>query len=180
MIKQFSYLLILIFLISCKENVIKEEPPTVNHQIQSETVPESNNGPVVNITTASSFDPLKELKGKSPKNTKLLINPILTDRLIKLISEEKYQFIKSNWELESPIEFINNVLITSGCQKKDCKMNNFIIVIEYSKDALHVGIKQGVEIKTYSEDGGKSPRIKVWEQSQTENEIPKSVNINNR
>ena len=113
-------------------------------------------------SNSSSLDFLKELDGKYPYQVKLFDNSAFTQRLKKLIGNSRYRFLKKTWAVEVPMEVENNTFVALGCQAHNCASTNFIIVVDFSKNVMYVGIKEEDEIKTYSEDGSYSPKVNEW------------------
>lgn len=112
----------------------------------------------------SNKDDLKYLKhynGKYPSEIKLLSNLSLTKRLKPLL-KEKFTFLKDTWAVETPIEIKDNVFIAWGCQQHNCSNTNFIIVVDFSKNIVYVGIRENENVKTYSEDGTTNKEIIKW------------------
>ncbi|MDI9879620.1 hypothetical protein [Flectobacillus longus] len=104
---------------------------------------------------------LRKLQGKYPFDVKLFNAQSLTNRLKKLLGN-RYQFMVSTWAVEVPIEVKNNLFVASGCEQHNCGATNFIIVYDFTKNNLSVGIREGDKVNTYSEDGSNSPRVLQW------------------
>jgi hypothetical protein len=114
-------------------------------------------------STSNSLDFLKKLNGKYPYEAKLFDNSTFTKRLKKLLGNSRYNFLTETWTVESPMEFVNNVFVASGCQAHICSSTNFIIVVDFSKNVMYAGIREEGEVKTYSEDGSNSLKVSEWE-----------------
>lgn len=104
---------------------------------------------------------LRKLQGKYPFDVKLFNSQSLTTRLKKLLGN-RYQFMVSTWAVEVPIEVKNNLFVANGCEQHNCGATNFIIVYDFTKNNLSVGIREGDKVNTYSEDGSNSPRVLQW------------------
>ena len=115
---------------------------------------DSNLSPDVNF--------LVKFKDKSPHEVNLFDNPIIKNRLIKLIGS-RYSYVKETWGVGEPIKVENNTFIASECQKHNCYRRKYIIVVDLLKNIMYVGIKEDDSIKTYSEDGSNSTYLKEWE-----------------
>ena len=125
--------------------------------------PEQNNAPpTTSNSTSSNLDFLKKLNGKYPHDVTLLDNSALTDRLKKLISNSRFTFLKATWELESPMEFKNNIFMATGAQAHNAGSTNFIIVYDFTTNIMYAGIREEDKVKTYSEDGSNSQKINEW------------------
>lgn len=110
---------------------------------------------------ATGLDYLKNSQGKYPNEINLLDNSNLTFRLKKLL-KNRYIFLKNSWTVETPIEIKNNTFIAWGCQQHNCSNTNFIIVVDFSKNIVYVGIRENENVKTYSEDGTTNKEIIKW------------------
>ena len=104
---------------------------------------------------------LRKLQGKYPFDVKLFNSQSLTTRLKKLLGN-RYQFMISTWAVEVPIEVKNNLFVANGCEQHNCGATNFIIVYDFTKNNLSVGIREEDKVNTYSEDGSNSPRVLQW------------------
>lgn len=104
---------------------------------------------------------LKELNGKYPMEVKLFDNAAFTQRLKKLLGD-RYDFLKTTWAVETPIEFNHNVFKASACQAHNCPATNFIVVYDFGNDVMYAGIKEENVIKTYSENGKNIAEIEQW------------------
>jgi hypothetical protein len=111
--------------------------------------------------TQSSLSYLAKYKGHYPNNVKLLGNNPLTKRL-KALLKSRYDFLIKTWGPETPIEIKSNTFIAWGCQQHNCSNTNFIIVVDFGKNVVYVGVREEEEIKIYSEDGKNNDRITNW------------------
>ncbi|WP_419869636.1 hypothetical protein [Chryseobacterium sp. CT-SW4] len=100
---------------------------------------------------------IKNYKGKTVKASKLLDNPIVKARLIKLIGNDDYVFLKKNWNVEEPISVVGNTAEASGCKVHDCGNTNFILLFDITDNIIQVGIrKNGGKALIISEDPERS------------------------
>ena len=104
---------------------------------------------------------LRKLQGKYPYDVKLFNSQALSTRLKKLLGN-RYQYMIKTWAVEIPIEIKNNLFVASGCEQHNCGATNFIIVYDFAKNNLSVGVREEDKVKTYSEDGSNSPRVLQW------------------
>jgi hypothetical protein len=109
-------------------------------------------------TSKLSF--LKDFNEKYPYDVKLLENPTLKKRLKKMIGS-RYDFLKSIWEVEVPIEIKDGIFFSNAMQAHSGGNPGATIVVDLKTDVLYVGIKENDDIKIYSEDGSKSPQCLV-------------------
>jgi len=113
-------------------------------------------------SNSNNLDFLKKLDGKYPYAVGLFNKSAFTQRLKKLIGNSRYRFLKKTWAVQVPMNVDNNTFVAIGCQAHNCDATNFIIVVDFSKNLMYVGIKEEDEIKTYSEDGSYSPEVNEW------------------
>ncbi|WP_129038413.1 hypothetical protein [Chryseobacterium sp. CH21] len=95
---------------------------------------------------------LKEFDGKYSYEVKLLENSVLKGRLINLLGNEKYNFMKETWGVEGGIIVENSMFNASGCEQHNCDMTNFIIAVDFRKDLLYVGYRVDGEVQLFGED----------------------------
>jgi len=136
-------------LISCGPKKTEEQPQ------QTETKPEQ-------ITGEKNLDFLKKYDGKYADEVHLFEKQIFADRLGKLIGTENFKMIKDDWTTIMPMEFGNNVFSAEGCKPHDCGANNYIIVYDFSEDAMYAGISNNEKAETFSENGKTSPKVEKW------------------
>ncbi|WP_205945162.1 hypothetical protein [Pedobacter psychrodurus] len=104
---------------------------------------------------------MKKFNGAYPKDVKLLKDPILSKR-VKSLLKNRFFFLKNTWAVETPINIKNNNFIAWGCQEHNCSDTNFIIVVDFTKNVVYVGIREEEQVKIYSEDGTKNTEITNW------------------
>lgn len=112
-------------------------------------------------TNQTSLSYLTKYKGQYPNKVNLLGNSPLTTRL-KTLLKSRYDFLIKTWGPETPIEIKNNTFIAWGCQQHNCSNTNFIIVVDFSKNVVYVGVREEENVKVYSEDGSRNIQISKW------------------
>ena len=80
---------------------------------------------------------LKKTAGKYPYEIKLLENAELKSRLQKLMGPD-FAAMKANWYVETPIEIVDNVLKTTGCEQHNCPGNFYYIFVDLKSDSINV------------------------------------------
>lgn len=100
---------------------------------------------------------LKKYNGKYPNDVKLLENPIIKKRLIKLIGKQ-YDYLKEIWEVETPIEIKDGYFYTSAMQTQSGGDPGAVIMADFKKNVLFVGIRKYQNVRVYSEDRSKAPK----------------------
>jgi len=113
------------------------------------------------LVKKSDLKYLLKYKGEYLHNTKLLGNNPLTKRLKTLI-KNRYHYLIKTWAVETPIEINNNMFSAWGCQQHNCSNTNFIIVVDFKKNVLYVGIREEEKITIYSEDGSINTIVSNW------------------
>ncbi|MFI5185655.1 MAG: hypothetical protein ACHQF0_02960 [Chitinophagales bacterium] len=170
---QTSFIPIIIFLlIACnapgKSNdktteTKTEEGKKVKDSVQSNTIKTDTviHEPIkTNVPNELGF--LADLNGQYPYDVKLLDNPILKRRLTKMLGA-KYKFLKSIWNVETPIEINNNLFYAWAMQTHSGGDPGAVIMADLSKNVLYVGIRENARVKIYSEDGSEAPKkLQDW------------------
>ncbi|MCT4318804.1 hypothetical protein [Elizabethkingia anophelis] len=146
---------------------ILKTKPNLNKGMISFSLAKINN-PTSNVKknnpqTNTSLTFLKKYSGKYTYEVKLLNNPILKNRLIRLMGIQKYTFMKNTWRVEGGISVKNNILTAEGCEQHNCDSTNFIIVIDLERDILYVGYKVENDIYKFGEEQNYPLLILNWE-----------------
>ena len=97
---------------------------------------------VKSTTKTSSLSYMKNYNGKYPYEVKLIEKKsVLSTRLQKLLGKEKFDFLESHFDVQSPMVIRNNVLIAHGCMQHNCDGIFFNIFYDFKKDIINVRIK---------------------------------------
>lgn len=106
---------------------------------------------------------LYDFEGKYPNSINLLDNVIIKQRLQKMLGD-KYDFMKSIWEVETPVEIKNGLFYSWGMQAHSGGNPEAILMADIKKNVLYVGLRDGDKVNVYSEDGSTAPpRLLDWE-----------------
>ena len=89
------------------------------------TVAQSNTK--VKSKTSTSLAYLKNYDSKYPGEVKLFSKPQFVNRVKALIGT-RYTLLKNYWNVESPIEIVNDIFIAYACRPHNCDITNFMIV----------------------------------------------------
>ncbi|MCT4001760.1 hypothetical protein HZQ19_07740 [Elizabethkingia anophelis] len=140
--------------------------PNLNKGMISFSLAKINN-PTSNIKknnpqTNTSLKFLKKYNGKYTYEVKLLNNPILKNRLIRLMGIQKYTFMKNTWRVDGGISVKNNILTAEGCEQHNCGDTNFIIVVDLERDQLSVGYREEKNVIMYREGETLPKEIEEW------------------
>lgn len=107
------------------------------------------------ISKSTGLSYMKNYNDKYPYEVKLIEKKsVLRTRLQKLLGKEKFDFLESHFDVQSPMVIRNNVLIAHGCMQHNCDGIFFNIFYDFKKDIINVGIKdeeKEIEILTEKE-----------------------------
>ncbi|WP_316787072.1 hypothetical protein [Pedobacter frigiditerrae] len=104
---------------------------------------------------------LNKSNGKYPSEITLFENKELSKRLKSLL-KDRFFFLKKTWAVETPIEVKNNIFKAWGCKQHFCDRTNFIIVVDFKKNVIYVGIRDNENVKVYSKDGSINIEVNNW------------------
>ena len=139
-------------LLKSEQELNQKEKATTDNQ----TTKQSDN------SSSENLDFLRKFDNKYPYEVKLLDNPILKKRLKKMLGSQ-YDFMKGNWQVETPIEITNGLFYAWGMQSHSGGDPSAVIMADISKNVLYVGIRKDSQEKIYSEDGSNAPRrLQDW------------------
>ena len=141
-----------------KENELLKKEQELNQKSAKTTT--------INTTIADNLDFMKKLKGKYPYEVKLLDNSILKKRLKQMLGS-RFDFMKSIWEVETPIEIENGLFYAWAMQAHSGGDPGAVLMVDFYKNVLYVGIRENEKEKLYSEDGSLAPqRLQDWANEQ--------------
>ncbi len=139
----------------------RKEEDQKQESAENTNIPATEKQPGNNQDT-TELDFLKTLDGKYPIEVKLFDNAAFTERLKKLLGDDRYDFLKEKWAVETPMEFKNEVFVASGCQAHKCGSTNFIVVYDFTGNVMNAGIREEDKVKIYTENNSESPKINEW------------------
>ncbi len=143
-----------------KEQELNQKAVKTAQSNQSATQQQSDN------SVSENLDFLKKFDKKYPFEIKLLDNPILKKRLKKMLGSQ-YDYLKSIWELETPIEITNGLFYAWGMQAHSGGDPGAVLMADISNNVLYVGIRKDEQEKIYSEDGSNVPQqLQDWANEQ--------------
>ena len=171
-----SIVLITLLVISCNK---KDNEQNQSNQ-KSDSISQSNNNDLSNpksksldtisnnqvdksdISQKKNLDFLNKYKGKYLGQEKLFDNPILKERLRKMLGS-RFDFIYLIWETEAPIEINNGILYAWAMQAHSGGDPEVVFMADLNKDVLYVGIRENGKVELYSEDGSEVPqKMNEW------------------
>jgi len=101
--------------------------------------------------TPSIGDTLRRSPGKYPYELKLLENKELQARLKKIMGGD-FATMKSHFDVQTPIEVVNGIAMTSGCEAHNCG-NIYYIFVDPAKDNINVIHVEDERVTNYFEKG---------------------------
>jgi len=150
-----------------KENgLLKKEQDLTQKEVRTRTNTQTTIQQQPNNHISDNLDFLNTFDKKYPYETKLLDNPILKTRLRKMLGTQ-YDFMKSIWQVETPIEITDGIFYAWGMQAHSGGDPSAVLMADINKNVLYVGIRKDKQQKFYSEDGGNVPQgLKDWAHDQ--------------
>ena len=115
--------------------------------------PTTMSSPINTATkTENSLVSLKSSKDKTASQIKLWQNKDVSGRLEKLMGAD-YATMKKFWNVETPLEVEENVLMLTGCEQHNCGDNQYLIYIDTANDNINVFHVGEGKLKPYKEKG---------------------------
>ena len=79
----------------------------------------------------------------------------------------QYAFVKSIWEVETPIAITNGIFYAWGMKAHSGGDPGAVLMADLNKNVLYVGIRKNKDEKFYSEDGSMVPqKMQEWADEQ--------------
>lgn len=145
-----------------KENELLKKEQELNQKAAVQTTKQH----APNNAVADNLDFLKGLHGKYPHDVKMLDNPILQKRLEKMLGSQ-YDFMKSVWDVETPIEIKDGLFYAWGMQAHSGGDPGAVLMADLHNNVLYVGIREDAREELYSEDGSNAPKqLQEWADAQ--------------
>lgn len=142
--------LVLIFVVSACQSSISET--------DSDTTQETH----VANTHVSSLVFLMNFKGKYPYDCQLFDNQVTGPRLKQLLGG-RFDFVKSIWNVETPIEINDSVLYAWAMQEQSGGDPSAVIMADIPADKMFAAVRENGKVKLYSESDSICPdRLKQW------------------
>lgn len=143
--KSFSLLLALItlfFITSCNN---EQQPQNVPNVPFDSLTAKPNPTPKENLMVLDS------LNGQYPIEVKFLDNPLIKNRIEKLLGSD-YSNFRKYWNVETPIVVEDNVLSTTGCEEHNCGGNQYILQIDLKNNNINI-YHFSSKVQAYKENG---------------------------
>ena len=153
--KKVFYIVILLIIISCKQEKKSNEyidspintPLSVETEIQIDEQAEPE--PELPIAPLAY---LKEYSGKYATQENVLTNGVLSQRLQNL-ERFNYEALIQNYNTETKIVVIDNILHMSGCKQHNCPANAYDFYIDLENDNINVFYFRSNMLRVYQEKG---------------------------
>lgn len=130
--------------------------------ISKEEVNVETNTPVTTAAPGSPCLFLLNFKGKFSYDCQLLENKITGNHLRELLGV-RYEYLKSIWEVEVPIEIQDSVLYTQAYLQNSGGDQGAVIMIDIKRDLYSVGVLEKGKVNLYFDDSTFYPdRLKYW------------------
>jgi hypothetical protein len=98
------------------------------------------------------IDTLKASKGKYPADIKLLDIADLNPKLKKLLGSD-FAAMKRHWNVETPIEIENNIMMAGGCEAHNCGSNHYLLFVDLKSGNINVYHIEDSGTRHYWENG---------------------------
>lgn len=151
--KKIFYVLILLTIISCKQEKKSNEyidspintplPYETEIQIEEETEPEIPVPPLAY---------LKDYSGKYATQENVFTNGVLSQRLQNL-QRFNYKALIQNYNTETKMVIVDNILHMSGCKQHNCPSNAYDFFIDLENDNINVFHFRSNMLRVYQEKG---------------------------
>jgi len=151
--KSVFYVLILLIMVSCKQekksNEYIDSPIDSPLPVENELLLEEETAPEVPIAPLAY---LREFSGKYATQEKVLTNGVLSQRLQNL-ERFNYKALIQNYNTETKIVVIDNILHMSGCKQHNCPSNAYDLYIDLENDNINVYYFRSNMLRVYKEKG---------------------------
>ena len=152
--RKIYFTLILLLIISCKqekkpgENIDTpiDSPSNMEIEIEMDEPVKSEEG------SRASLSYLTEYKGKYARQENLFEKGILAKRLQQL-ERFNYDALLQNYQTETKIVIIDNIVHMSGCKQHDCPSNAYDFFIDLQNDNINIYYFRSNMLRVYNEKG---------------------------
>ena len=151
--KSVFYLLILLVIVSCKQekksNEYIDSPKDVPLPIETELQLEEETEAELPIAPLAY---LKTYSGKYATQENLLTNGVLSQRLQNL-ERFNYEALIQNYNTETSLVIKDNIIHMSGCKQHNCPSNAYDFFIDLDNDNINVFYFRSNMLRVYQEKG---------------------------
>lgn len=150
----YVYVLVLIFMIACKQDKKVNEyidspvdsPLPVETEIKVDETGESSD------ESQFPLSYLIESKGKYARQENLFGEGVLAQRLQNL-DRFNYEALLQNYQTETKITVIDNIVHMSGCKQHSCPSNAYDFFIDLENDNINIFYFRNNMLRVYNEKG---------------------------
>lgn len=148
------YTLILLFMIACKQEKKTNEyidapidtPLPVETELNLDETVKPDAGPQFPLSYIIDY------KGKYAKQENLFGKGLLAQRLQKM-ERFNYEALLQNYQTETKITIINNIVHMSGCKQHSCPSNAYDFFIDLENDNINIYYFRNNMLRVYNEKG---------------------------
>ena len=147
------FLVLIALILSCNKIKPEAELPVEPETEQKEELapPEIKEEPAMVIPDVP-LGFLVTYNGKYAAQEKLFENKVLASRL-KALKRFNYEALLQNYNTETPVTIVNNIVHMSGCKQHDCPSNAYDFFIDLDNDNINVYHFRSNMLKVYQEKG---------------------------
>ena len=167
--KTVFFVVLLMLIVSCNKTKTKTELPSEPEVQQKDQMAPAveKEEPVMEVPDVP-LGFLVTYNGKYAAQEKLFENKVLAARLQQL-DRFNYKALLLNYNTETPVRIINNIVHMSGCKQHDCPSNAYDFFIDLEQDNINVYHFRSNLLRIYQEKG----RIELPEEFASEMETKK-------
>lgn len=152
--RKIYYALILLFVVSCKQEKKTDDYPDKPidsvSPIEIETEIDESVKSVEDTKAPLSY--LIDYKGKYARQESLFEKGTLANRLQK-IEKFNYDALLQNYQTETKIVIVNNIVHMSGCKQHNCPSNAYDFFIDLKNDNINIYYFRSNMLRVYNEKG---------------------------
>lgn len=152
--RKIYFALILLLMMGCKQEnkpgETNDTPIDSPSHMELETEADESVKPEEGSNASLSY--LLDYKGKYAGQENLFENGILAKRLQQL-ERFNYDALLQNYQTETKIVIINNIVHMSGCKQHDCPSNAYDFFIDLQNDNINIYYFRSNMLRVYHEKG---------------------------
>lgn len=149
--KTVFFVVLLMLIVSCNKTKT-EQPSEPEVQQKEEIAPPAAKEETDMEVPDVPLGFLVTYKGKYAAQEKLFENKVLADRLQQL-DRFNYEALLLNYNTETPVRIVDNIVHMSGCKQHDCPSNAYDFFIDLEQDNIMVYHFRSNMLRIYQEKG---------------------------
>lgn len=150
--KKTTLLAVCIILIASCNKIKTEQPSKPDAQQKEEIAPPAEKEETDMEVPDVPLGFLVTYNGKYAAQEKLFENKVLADRLQQL-DRFNYEALLLNYNTETPVRIVDNIVHMSGCKQHDCPSNAYDFFIDLEQDNINVYHFRSNMLRIYQEKG---------------------------